>query len=104
MCFSSNGEFDGDVELKFGSDFEILYETSKFTDFNFKGYSEYLKEGHNSFNESETLILKMLNTKYSGICYKITSIPHSSGQGVFRKLIWYFNESISHENACAVNT
>ena len=98
MCFSSNGEFDGDVELKFGSDFNILYETSKFSDFNFKGYSGYLKEGHNLFNDSETLILKKLTTRFSGICYKITSISHSSGKGVFRKLIWYFKESISHED------
>ena len=81
ICFSSNGDFVGDVEYQYGSDFRILlYYYNSFT---YDWFEQYLKEGNNLFDMNETLKLEMVLTKFAGICYKIRNIQHTNLSNIF---------------------
>ena len=95
MCFSSNGAFDGDVEYLYGSDFKILYKYYDIYNNSYTSHEVYLKEGSNIFDKQEMLRLEKLSTRYSGICYKISSTKQSMYKpAVMRVFIWYFKETI----------
>ena len=92
FCFSSNGEYDGDVEYQYGTDFKIEY-LIEWPPKSF-GFLEVSKEIH-KFNEIITF--EKLITSYSGSCYKVSAKGMSIEKGKYTILLLHFVKTVPYD-------